>query len=183
MEACVKRIALVMILAASLMFGTPSLAKQDKAGAPPEAYAKVASCRQIVADADRLACFDAAMAAFDAALAKNEVYMVDKKQVRETRRSLFGLPLPSFGLFGDGKDDNEGEDAVTQIDSTIKHVTSNANGWLVTIKEGSAWQQTDSTTLGLSPKVGGTVTIKKGAMGSYKMNVGKQSAFKVKRVL
>lgn len=178
-----KRIALMTTLAATLVCSAPVLAKKDKTEAPPEAYAKVAACRQIAADAERLACFDAAMAAFDAALAKNEVYMVDKKQVRETRRSLFGLPLPSFGLFGDGKDDAEAADDVSELVSTIKSAKRTGDGWQVTIAEGSIWQQVDSNTLALSPKVGGPVTIRKGALGSYKMSVGKQPAIKVKRII
>lgn len=156
--------------------------EKAKAGAP-EAYAKVSACRTLKVDTERLACYDAAISALDTAVANNEVYMVDKKQVRETRKTLFGLPIPSFGLFGEGKGDGTSDDEVNELVSTITQVKRNADGWVVTITEGSTWQQIDSADLALSPKVGGQVTIKKAALGAYKMNVGKQPAIKVKRII
>jgi hypothetical protein len=161
----------------------PALGKDKKDQAPPELYAKLSACRAIADNAQRLACFDAAAARLDAAVAANDVYMVDKAQVRQTRRTLFGLPLPNLGLFGGGDDKDADKNEITQIDSTVKSARMNAEGWVITIAEGSTWQQTDSKPLGLSPKSGMAVIVKKGALGSYRMNVGGQPAIKVKRII
>jgi hypothetical protein len=54
---------------------------------------------------------------------------------------------------------------------------------MITLAEGSIWQQMDGTVLALSPKAGGAAIVKKGALGSYWMNIAKQPAIKVKRVI
>jgi hypothetical protein len=163
---------------------TPATARDKQTKAPPALYSQLSACRAIADSAQRLACFDAASAKLDAAIVANDLYMVDKAQVRETRRTLFGLPFPRLGLFGGG-DDKDSADAneVTQIDSTVTSARANAEGWLITIAEGSTWQQTDDTALGLSPKPGMTVVVKRAALGSYRMNIGKLPSIKVKRVI
>jgi hypothetical protein len=163
----------------------PALGKDKKDHAPAELYAKLSACRTIADNAQRLACFDAAAAKLDAAVAANDVYMVDKAQVRQTRRTLFGLPLPDLGLFGGGGGDDKDTDKneITQIDSTITSARMNADGWVITIAEGSAWQQTDSKPLGVRPKPGMAVVVKRAALGSYRMNIDGQAAIKVKRII
>ncbi len=151
---------------------------------PPETYTKLSACRAILDAAARLKCYDETAAALDAAIVANEVYMIDRKQVRETRRSLFGLPIPSLGIFGgNGEPEAEDVNAVRELVTTIKAASYNGEGWVITVEEGSTWRQTDGIPLALSPKPGQPATIRRAAMGSYKMNVGRQQAIKVKRVL
>jgi hypothetical protein len=180
------RCARLELMAVGMMaVATAAFAKGDRTkSAPPELYGKLSACRAIAEPTSRLACFDAAAAKLDIALATNEVYMVDKAQVRETRKTLFGLPLPNLGLFGsdDGQADGDAN-RVVQLDSAITSVGAGADGWIITIAEGSVWKQTDGATLALSPKIGMKVVIKRAALGSYKMNVGGQPAVRVKRVL
>ena len=117
------------------------------------------------------------------AAAKNEVYMVDKQQVQKTRRTLFGLPLPNLGLFGGGDDDDDNkENQISELESTVKSASFNGEGWIITIAEGSTWQQMDFSPLALSPKPGMPVVIKRAALGTYKMSVRKQPGIKVKRI-
>lgn len=149
---------------------------------PPELYSRLTACRGISADAERLACFDAALTKLDAAIASDEVYMADKAQIRETRKTLFGLPLPNLGIFGNGDDDNKDANQVSQIDSAVKSASVGADGFIVTLADGSTWRQVDGTPLGRSPKPGMAVTVKKAALGSFKMNVAGQSAVRVKRI-
>ena len=75
----------------------------------PEVIERITACRTIAASAERLACFDREVAALEAAADAREIAVVDREQVRRTRRSLFGLRLPDLGIFGD--DDDEGEDS------------------------------------------------------------------------
>ncbi len=177
------RTHLIAFLASGLMLSaSPAFARDNRP--PPETYQKLSACRTITDAAARLKCFDEAAAALDAAVAANDVYMMDRKQVRETRRSLFGLPIPSLGIFG-GNGEPEAEDAnsVRELVTTIKSASFNGEGWVITVEEGSIWRQTDGVPLALSPKPGMPATIRRAAMGSYKMNVGRQQAIKVKRVI
>lgn len=157
-----------------------SSAATKTAPTPPALYTKLTECRVIADGAARLKCYDDAAAALDQAVSRKDVILVDKQQVQKSRRTLFGLPLPNFNLFGD--DDGPEEEKLTQIDSTIQGVSANGDGWRITIAEGSTWQQIDGMTLALAPKAGMAVTVKRGALGSYKMSVRKQPPIKVKRI-
>ena len=54
-----------------------------------------------VADnAERLACFDKAVGTIVAASDSDDLRIVDREEVRETRRKLFGFALPDLGIFG-----------------------------------------------------------------------------------
>lgn len=172
-------VGLILGLFASAAFANSTTPKEL-----PPAYQNVAACRLIADSTERLACYDKAVATLDAAITSNDVYLVDKTQVRESRKTLFGLPLPKLGIFG-GASETEAADAneVEELESTIKAVGGNVEGWIISIAEGSTWRQMDGATLGLAPKVGMNVKIKRGALGSFRMNIGKQPSIKVKRII
>lgn len=162
---------------------TPALAKDGNKPMPrSEFLQKVVDCRAIADGTERLACYDAEVARLDEAAAKHEVYMVDKQQVQKTRRTLFGLPLPNLGLFGGGDDEDNKDNQIAELESTVKSASYNGEAWIITIAEGSTWQQMDFSPLALSPKPGMPVVIKRAALGTYKMSVRKQPGIKVKRI-
>ena len=132
------------LFAGLALFAMPAWAKDSSKPMPrSEFLQKVVNCRAITDSTQRLACYDAEVARLDEAATKNEVYMVDKQQVQKTRRTLFGLPLPNLGLFGGGDDDNE-ENQIAELESTVKSASYNGEGWVITIAEGSTWQQMES---------------------------------------
>ena len=176
----VRQVLVASVAAGSCLWASPALAADKKPPAPPALYSKLSACRTITTAEERLKCYDDAAAALDLAVSRKDVIMVDKQQVQKSRRTLFGLPLPDFNLFGD--DDGPEEQKLTQIDSTVKSVSANGDGWRITIAEGSTWQQIDGTPLALAPKPGMAVTVKRAALGSYKMSVRKQPPIKVKRI-
>lgn len=138
----------------------------------------VAACRTITADAERLACFDRTVAAFETARAGNQLKVVDREDIKKTRRSLFGLSLPRLNLFGGGEDD---EPEIKEIDATIRSVREMPYGlWIIGLDDGSNWQFTEQITQ--QPKVGDPITIKRGALGSYFGIVKKRAALKMKRI-
>lgn len=162
-----------------LMLAVPASAKEAKPkGPPPALFIALTACRGLTDPVARLACFDAASAKLDAAVASNEVVVVDKMQVEQTKRGLFGLQLPNFRLFG-----SDNDTPLAQIDSTVTGVRGTAAGWLISLADGSTWQQMDDAALALSPKAGMAVIVKSAALGSYKMNIAKQPAIRVKRIL
>lgn len=145
----------------------------------PEVFQAMLRCRSIADSANRLACFDKATAAFEQAATSRDVLVVDRAQIRQTRRSLFGLNLPNLSIFG-GK--NEHEEEVTSIEGVIASAQQDGFGnWLVRLEDGGTWHQTDSRPLGKMPKRGAPVKINRGAMGSYMMRVDGQPGIRVKR--
>lgn len=149
------------------------------AAAQPEAQAvrQLSECRKLGADAARLACYDAAAQALEAATARGDIVVVERDQVREVRRQAFGFALPSLSLFDGGKDE-------TMADITLKVVSASRGGdgkWLLRLEGGQVWRQIDTTELARYPKPGGTVTISRAALGSYKLSTGGAAAIRVRR--
>jgi hypothetical protein len=137
-------------------------------------------CRAIAEDAARLRCFDAAAAALQQAAEKRDIVIVDRAQVRQTRRSLFGLEGLHLPFFGGG--DEKGEE-VTQLDGVIASTRDLGGRWLVHLEDGSTWLQVDDNVIAIWPKAGQKVLIKRAALGSYMMRVNGQPGVRVKRQL
>ncbi|WP_277314719.1 hypothetical protein [Sphingomonas sp. AOB5] len=149
------------------------------AGSEPAELRALLECRGITDNAARLACFDAASARFDVARQRGDLAVVDREEVRKTRRGLFGFRLPGISLFGG---DKEGGDELAELTGKVVSARRGSDGWTITLEGGAVWQQTDAVMLGRSPKPGSTVVIRRAALGSYKMNVDGGPAIKVRRI-
>lgn len=151
--------------------------------ARPATYEALVRCRAISEAAARLQCFDAAVAALQAATERRELVVVDRAQVREGRRRLFGLSLPRLPIFGGGDDDNDNEaDRVDHVEGVIASASRNANNqWIIRLQDGAVWTQIDGYTLGDSPRSGMPVLINRAAMGSFMMRVNGQPGIRVRR--
>ncbi len=177
------------LLFASLLVGLPAAAALAQSGAPsrqrPELFEALVRCRAIADDAARLQCFDAAAAALQQAAERREVVVVDRAQVRESRRRLFGLALPRLPIFGGGDDDEEEADEITSLEGVVASASQNGNGqWIVRLEnEGGTWSQVDNNPLALRPRPGQPVVINRGALGSYMMRVNRQPGIRVRRQL
>ena len=159
-------------------------AAQERGESPqrPELFEALVRCRTVTDDAARLQCFDNATAALQAAAERREVVVVDRQQVRESRRRLFGLALPRLPVFG-GDDDDDEED-VDHIESPI--VSAHQVGYgrrVVRLEDGSTWAQTDDTPIAARPRAGQTVRVNRGALGSFMMRVNGQPGVRVRRQL
>ena len=129
-------------------------------------------CRSQTDEASRLRCFDAAAATLADATAAGSVVLVDREQVRRTRRSLFGFSLPKLSFFSG---DNSQEEEPDEIEGKVRSISQIGNGRLaMTLEEGGSWQTTE--TLARVPRVGSTVRIKKAALGGYFIIFGSRSA-------
>ena len=159
----------------------PPASKQDQAR--PQQFEALVRCRAIAADAERLQCFDTAVAALEQAADRRELVVVDRQQVRESRRRLFGLALPSLPIFGGG-DGTEDEEAVNSIESTVATANQDSLGhWNVRLADGSLWIQTDDRPLSLRPRPGQPVVVVRAALGSFMMRVNNQPGIRVRRQL
>ena len=145
----------------------------------PQAFEALVKCRAITEDAARLRCFDQAAAALQQATESRDIVMIDREQVRQTRRSLFGiegLRLPFFG-HGDEKDE------VSQLDGVIASARDMGGRWMIHLEDGSTWTQVDDNVIAIWPKAGQKVLIKRAALGSYMMRVNGQPGVRVRRSL
>lgn len=136
------------------------------------------ACREIADAGERLACFDAASRRLSEAVDRKELVILDKSEIRQTKRSLFGFSVPRIGLFRDDDGDEQSE-LITKITS----VRNLGNGkWQLRITEGAIWETTEPSGMIDNPRVGNEVRIKKGTLGSYLMRIAGQRALRAKRV-
>lgn len=140
---------------------------------------KLVECRTMTDPDKRLACYDAQVAALDAAEKSKDLVIMDRQQVRETRRSLFGFLLPQFNPGGDKA---ESADDIKEIDAAIISAQrTSGNGWSFVLSDGAGtWTTTDA--LFSPPRRGDKVHIKKGMMGGFLGSVGNSDGIRLRRV-
>jgi hypothetical protein len=171
-----RRTAFAALIAAGALAGTAG-AQTAPREAPPAAFARAVQCRTIADAQQRLACYDREVAALEQAERTAEIRVVDRQQVRRTRRTLFGLDLPDVDLFGGGDDD-----AVSEVNSTLRSVTQTGLGkWIFELEDGARWVQIDSLNISPDPRAGHTIRIRRGAIGSFLANVNGRRAVRVRR--
>ena len=171
-----------IIASAALFIAVPALA-QDDDDAPTRVplIQQLYDCRAVADPTARLACYDRQVAAMETAEGARDIRIVDREQVRETRRGLFGFSLGNLNIFGSGEDEDEPEEAVLQIESTITAIATNSDGkYVFRLANDQRWLQTDPPR-GRSPQVGMTITIRRGSLGGYLANINERAAVRVLR--
>lgn len=156
----------MLVLISTALATVPAAANAQSAERPgdvarPAIVSDIEKCRNIADSVSRLACFDAAAAKLTGAIESKEIVVVEQKEVKKTKRSLFGFRLPDLSIFGD-----KGGEEDQQLTSTITTAAMDKNGrWNITIAEGAIWQTTEPVPF--RPRVGDAIEIKSGALGSY----------------
>jgi hypothetical protein len=152
--------------------------RQDKGAPPSPVVDAIAACRSITDNGARLACYDQASARFTDAVGKGELIVMDKAEVKQTRRSLFGFTLPRIRLF-------RGDEGPDQDELTAKVASASGIGYdkyRIRIEDGAVWETTEGSAMITPPRAGDTVVIKRGPLGSYMMRIAGQRAVRAKRV-
>ena len=170
----------ILAAAAVATVSVGALAAPKKPQERPEAFEALVRCRAITDNEARLRCFDSAAAGLQQAAERSELVVVDRKQIQETKRSLFGLDIPNLNPFG-GSD--EGVEEVKSVEGVVASATSMGGRWTVRLEDGSTWTQTDYSTLAVAPKRGHKVKITRASLGSYMMRVNGQPGVRAKRQL
>lgn len=134
-------------------------------------------CRAIEQNEARLACFDGAVDTVIARQDSGELQVLDKEDVAQTRRGLFGFSLPKIGIFASG---DEEENTILQSRITaLRRLRS--DHWEIEISEGSVWRATN-TPRQFRPEVGDEVELEKAAMTSYWLRVNGALGVKASRI-
>ena len=169
---------IVFIAAVAAVIAVPAAA-QTRAQAPAvtPGLQAVFDCRRISDDAARVACFDRSVGALQSAFTAREVVVVDREQARAARREAFGFSLPSLSMLNPlGGGDSERETF------KVARATQGADGyWVIETETGQVWRQTEAATVRIRPRPGSTLEIRRGPLGSYRMNVDGSRAISVMR--
>lgn len=141
------------------------------------ALGRLLSCQNTSDSSARLACFDSESIALRREVESGDLVPVYKREVETARRGLFGIDnvrLPSFL-------DNDRSD-LRQIETTITTATRGPTGrWRFELEDGSRWDQIDSVDPHFSTRPGTPVRIRKAAMGSYLLTIGRATPLRVSR--
>jgi hypothetical protein len=167
------------LLSASVAAGDSLAAKSTaKVGASPPVVESLLDCRKLAGDAERLACYDKAVAAVAQATATGDLVAIDREQRRKARRQAFGFTLPSLAFLERG----ERVEEANHLAATVADVGRNAlEEWVVTLDDGAVWVQVEAVELGRRPHKGSKAVISKGLLGAFFMTIDGEGAGKVKR--
>jgi hypothetical protein len=174
-----RRNGLVLAAGALIAMGAGSAGVAAPAPVGDSAILKpLLDCRALADPAARLACFDTAAGGLRQAQAQGDIVVVDKDQMRTARRQAFGLTLPSLAMFSRGVSDAE-LDTLTAVVQSAGHGPDGR--WVIALEGGAVWRQIDDAPMARSPKAGSRADIRKGALGSFFMNLDGQRAIRVHR--
>ena len=165
--------SLAAVAAASALSGQ-SVPAQER----PETLARLMACRGVADSTARLACFDAAAGALDSAQQQGDLVVMDRAQINQTRRQLFGFEMPALPqLFG-----ADSAVAIDSIDSTLQSASLVGEGrWVFRLADGGVWRQIDSERVRFQNRPGQPVRIRKASLGSFLLTVDGSRAVRVRR--
>ena len=159
---------MLIAIAIGASLAAPAAAAKDKTPPPPPGFVRLVACQNIRDSVQRLACYDREVSTLSKANATGDLVVMDRQQIRKTRRSLFGLALPDLGVFGDSSSIGD----ASQLETTIKAAKQRGDGkWLFDLAEGGSWEQLDSNGFIVEPAAGQKVRVRRAMMNSYLMNV------------
>lgn len=151
-----------------------------KARTEAEILDSLKSCRRRVDDTERLACFDASVGALLAASEEGDVRLVDREDVRRTRRQLFGLSVPDVGILAGDEKDREATDTLTTRITSVRYRPRRRAEF--TTAEGARWQIFKVPRRLADIEPGDEVEFKKASLGTYFIRINGQMGVKGKRI-
>ncbi|MGP1274463.1 MAG: hypothetical protein ACQRW7_03475 [Caulobacterales bacterium] len=178
------------VLAGTLVL-FPGLAGAQDSGSP--LVDTFLACRTIADDAERHACLDRTSAAMAEALQSGEISIVERERAVAAERGSFGTATTGTGGFltallgrttgdmsrvqayGDGtqavRSDTGEIEALLNV--PVQEAGHGQDGKLyVVLSDGQVWRQTDTRRIHLPRNTSGlTVSIRRGAVGSYFMSL------------
>lgn len=172
----VTNLGLVALL---ILPASPAFAQDQPQARRAAALSQLAQCRSITDDSARLQCFDRTVEEFDSAERSGDVVVLDREQVRETNRQLFGFQVvnPFAGRTG-----AEPEPEMEAIETTLRSASPTGDGkWVFRLADGSEWRQIDSGSVNFRNREGQGVRVRRASLGSYMMTIEGSRAVRVRR--
>lgn len=180
----IKRVAVAQLCAMALV--GPAAAAPKTQQPRPEIFTNLLQCRAIADGAARLACFDKQVGEMDAAAQRDEVVVLDRGELKKTRKTLFGFSFPKLPFLGGDDDERDGEQRTEEGFSHIEAKIATLRGagygkWQIGLEDGAQWMTTEGVS-GRSPRVGDMIEIRRAAMGGFMGKIEGGRAVRMKRV-
>lgn len=179
-RSCVRFPLLTLSTMIIIASAAPTRA-QERASAP-DYFSDLQACRAIAAAAERVACYDSVTDKIVAARNAGDIRIIDREDVRKTRRQLFGITMPEVAMLKD-------EDAAVEGRAELFETTvasgrqTGASSWRFTTAEGAVWE-INNPPRKLAPIMpGDKVVFKKASLGYYFIRINGQIGVKGKRVV
>ena len=159
------------------------LAIEQATTVPSKPVADLQQCRNLSDGATRLGCYDKAVDTLIAATASNEIVIIERQEVRKTRKGLFGFTLPRIGFLNGRGDNAEDRADAAELETTITASRSVGYGkWRFTVEGGAVWETIEASSGFSDPLVGQKAFLQKGALGAYYVKVNKGRRVQARRV-
>jgi hypothetical protein len=169
-------VLLTAAAAGSLASGAVAPARAQEA----DYIEQLKACRTIMDERDRLACYDAKVGAMVSASESGDVKIVEREDVRRTRRQLFGFAVPDFGILAGDEQDKQSSE---MLETTITSARQLANKvWRFTTAEGAVWEINNAPARLAPIKPQDKVVFKKALLGYYFIRINGQMGVKGRRI-
>lgn len=146
-----------------------SVSAAEPAAVPPEFL----TCSRIQKNGERLACYDRAVAYLQSA---------GEKVAAPSAESSFGLQNSATGARVEQAKPEQSEEQLSSVTARISDVSSMRDGLkMFALDNGQTWRQLTASTAP-TPKAGDRVSVRRGALGSFLMEVPSGPALRVRRV-
>lgn len=163
-----------MLIAVALLGSLGTIAEAVTAQTPPDGQASelistLTACQALTEDAARLSCYDQAAGQLQRATQTGAVMVVTREDVRRARQSLFGFTVPRVPFLSNGRED---EEPVQELTAPIAAVSGIGHGkYRLRLQDGAVWETSEANGGFRTPRAGQTVRIRRGALGSYFIQV------------
>lgn len=158
-----RRCLLIGLLSCSL-----SALAAEPAAVPPEFL----TCSRIQQNGERLACYDRALAYLQGS---------GEKVSAPSAESSFGLQTSVTDVHAEPVKPEQSEATLSSVTASVNDVSATRDGLRISLDNGQTWRQTTGSTA-FAPKPGDQVTVRRGALGSFLMDVPNGPALRVRRV-
>jgi len=165
-------ITLATLAIALCDLGAPATAADQNA---TKSLDELVTCKAIVQDAARLACFDRVSGKIIAARASGDLLTLDRDKVVANKRRAFGLTKQGESPLGERAID------ITKVDPTIAGVRqSGYNRYRLDLANDTSWETIDPPAL--EPQVGAPITVRKASLGGFRATIAGGRSILVKRL-
>jgi hypothetical protein len=149
--------------ATSLSLVAPAAAQSSDTPSTLPVIDQLYACRAIADPAQRLACYDSAVAAVQTAVQSRDIRIIDRDTAARADVAL-ARPVP-----------------IQSVDSTIRTAARDVAGRLTLLLEnGQVWVQTEGDSNSV-PRAGTRVQIRRTTLGGYFATVGNRPGFRVRQ--